>query len=115
MAAFIIKFIGLVVSTYFIIYFLNKEYKLNWKLKKIVTNSRYSKYAYLLSIVNIIILSNLFDVIHNKYLFNTLNTNMNKLIEWVIIPLVSILIFISIFYSTYSQFKAKKELGVKDE
>lgn len=115
MAAFIVKFILLVVSTYFIVYFLNKDYKLNWKLKKVATNSRYSKYAYLLSILNIIILSNLFDVLHNKYLFNVLSANMNKFIEWLIIPLVSILIVISIFYSTYSKFKAKKELGVKDD
>lgn len=115
MTAFSIKFVIVVINTILMIYFINKDYKLNWKAKKVFTYSRYSKIASIFGFANIGITTGLLDFVHEKFLKIYFNSSINFVIGWFIIPLICILIFFSIFYSTYSQFTFKKENNIKDK
>ena len=115
MTAFSIKFVIVFINTILMIYFINKDYKLNWKAKKVFTYSRYSKIASIIGFANIGITTGLLDFVHEKFLKIYFNSSINFVIEWFIIPLICILIFFSIFYSTYSQYAFKKENNIKDK
>lgn len=97
------------------IYFLNKDYKLNWKAKKVFTHSRYAQIAKILGIVNIVITTNLLDRIHDEMFQSYFSQGTNRIISWIVIPSISIIIFLSIFYMTYYQFVFKKENNIKDK
>lgn len=114
MIAFSIKFIIVFVNTILMIYLINKDYKLNWKAKKVFTYSRYSKIASIIGFANIGITTGLLDFVHEKFLKIYFNSTTNFVIEWFIIPLICILIFFSVFYSTYSQYVFKKQNNIKD-
>ena len=68
MKSFIIKFILLTIGTLLMTFVLEKDYKVNG-LKRVVTNSKYSKIAYYLGLANIVLMLGLLETVYDKYIF----------------------------------------------
>lgn len=110
-----VNFILILINTVLMIVFINKDYKLNWKSKKVFTYSRYSKIASIFGFANIGVTTGFLDTIFEKYFDSFFNPTFNIIISWVIIPAICIFIFFSIFYATYSQFIFKQKHGIKEK
>ena len=111
----VVKFAIIFIITYLMIYFLNKDYTLNWKSKKVFTQSRYAQIAKILGIANIIVTTSLLDKIHEEMFQSYFSQVINSYISWIAIPLICIIIFLSVFYMTYYQFMFKKNNNIKDK
>lgn len=108
-----IMFCIIFVNTLLIIYFLNKDYKINWRSKKVFTYSRFSNLARIFAIANIVIANELLSIIYNMYFEQNFNETIDNIVKWLVIPAFCIFVFISVFYSTYSVFLFKQENKIK--
>jgi hypothetical protein len=103
------------VNTLIMVFLLNKDYKINWRSKKVFTYSRFSNIARFFAIANIVIANELLSKIYNKYFEQYFSKTMDTVYKWFIIPSFCIFVFLSVFYATYSIFVFKHENKIRDE
>ena len=93
---YVVFFNAILMSSFLII-----GYKKNWKEGRIFINSKYFNIANILGILNIIIMMDSFDYLYGKYLKFYFSETMNDVFNWVIIPILCLLIHFLIYYITY--------------
>lgn len=113
MKSLAIQFVILIVITTLITYFLNKDYKINWKAKKVFTYSKYGRIALILGCIStpfyLAIMSFFYENLFSKYFC----VSFNIFIEWVVIPILCIFFILSTFYATYTQFMFRQKHNIK--
>ncbi len=115
MIGFTINFSVIFVNTVLMTYFLNKDYKINSHVNKVITYSRYSKIAMFFGYANLGLTCALFYGLQDKFLEPYFNTVGNFIISWILIPCLCVFIYASIAYFTFVQFKFKQKYGIKDK
>ncbi len=113
MKSFIIKFILLTLGTLLMTFVLEKDYKVNG-VKRVVTNSKYSKIAYYLGLANIVLMLELLEIVYDKYISSLLSNGLNIILSWVVIPLLSVFAYVAVYFSVYSQELTKKNNESQD-
>ena len=114
MTTLIIQFAILLIASALIVLFLNKDYSVNWKSKKVFTYSKHGKIAFLIGLFCISLYIAILSFLYNFYFQIYFSSTINSFIEWILIPFISAILNLSIFYFTYFQFMFKKKNNIKD-